>query len=535
MNGAQYLCKLLEKNGVTHIFGLFGDIQTDFAHALHKSPIKWIHVHNEKSGGFMADIFARVSGKTGVVFSTVGPGATNLTSALANATQDRVPLVAISDQMPVKEFQRETHQYLDLAASFHEKTGITKKTFVVRHLKELPEIVNSAFLIAQTEPKGAVHISFPADLYASKMGFNVKTNQNLSKTDVILPRNTIVYKAIVKKLNNDKRCLIIVGGSIERQKAQEEFQRFVEKFNLPVLTTFRGKNVLSANHPNNLGTVSRHLGTVLQELVKKADFILTVGYDYNEGLKPYIWGKTQVININSFDNRVKNVFYPSSYFGNLKTIFTELSNEKKPIYTDNIDFLQTKNAIKAIINKSLDIPNRNLHPKRIIDAVNRVFKDNTIIVCDVGLNKYYSGLLLEPTSTNKILFSNGQSAMAFSSGALGAKIADPNKNVVVLVGDGGFLMDPQEVLTSVEHKQPIIWIIFNNGGLGLVEQAQYKNSAKTHGVHFSSVFFPKLAQAFGIDGIHLTPEKDLGKILRKYKKQKKSVIIDVPVEYAVRD
>ncbi len=535
MNGAEYLCKLFKENGVSNIFGLFGDIQTYFADALQKSSIKWIHVHNEKSGGFMADIYSRVSGKTGVVFSTVGPGATNLTSALANATQDRVPLIGLSDQVSVLELNRETHQYIDLAEAFHPRTGITKQTFIVKNLEELPKIVNSAFEIAQAEPKGAVHISFPADLYGKEAPKETGDNINLIDGKDIHSENTITYENIVKKLNGGKRCLVIAGGSIERANSQIEFKQFIEKFNLPVLTTFRGKNVLPGAHPNNLGTISRHLGAVLQELIKEAAFILAVGYDYNEGLKPSLWGKTGVININSFDNRINEVFYPQSFFGDLKLFFKKISQEKEPSYGDNSKFIQTKQRIKSIIHNALDVPNKKLHPRRIIDAINKVFNKETVIVCDVGLNKYYSGLLLEPFPTNKILFSNGQSAMAFTSGALGAKIADPKKDVVVLVGDGGFLMDPQEVLTCVEHKKSLIWIIFNNGGLGLVEQAQYKNSDKTHGVHFSNVSFTKLAQAFGVDGIHLTSEKNLEKILRKYQKQKKSVIIDVPVAYAVRD
>lgn len=534
MNGAEYFCKLLEEHGVRHIFGLFGDIQTDFAHAVRKSKIKWVHVHNEKSGGFMADIYARVLGKAGVVFSTVGPGATNLTSALANATQDRVPLIGISDQVNLNEFDLETHQYLDLAKAFHPSTGITKKTFVVKDLNDLPNIVSEAFFAATSEPKGAVHISFPADLYGKKVIETTRREKESEKKN-ILPKSTITYNQILKKLYSKKRCLVIAGGSIERVSSQKEFKEFIERFDLPVLTTFRGKNVLPGSHPQSLGTVSRHLGEVLSEIVASVDFILTVGYDYNEGVKPSLWGKKEVVNINTFDNRIRSVFYPDSYFGELGKLFNALSKEKKPQYDDGFDFDIVKSKLKDMVNKSLDVKNKNLHPKRIIEAVNNVFDKDAVIVCDIGLNKYYSGLMLEPAKTKQILFSNGQSAMAFTSGALGAKVADPKKDVIVLVGDGGFLMDPQEVISTVSQKQNLIWIIFNNGSLGLVEQAQYKNSSKVHGVHFSKVFFTKLAHAFGVDGIRLTQWMDLQKILMEYKQNKKSVIIDVPVEYAVRN
>lgn len=536
MNGAKYLCTLLELHGTRTIFGLFGDIQTDFAGAVRTSKIHWVGVHNEKAGGFMADIFARISSKPGVVFSTLGPGATNLTSALANATQDRVPLIAISDQVAMREFNRETHQYIDLKEAFHPRTGITKKTYVVTSLDLLPEIIHDAYSVVQEEPKGAVHISFPSDLFSKEIHIsNVNKFQTFTVKEPTYPDSTISYEQILKMLHRDKRCLVIAGGSIERSNAKKPFQKFIEHYNLPVLTTFRGKNVLSSSHPNNFGTISRHLGDVLTELVTRASFILTVGYDYNEGLKPSVFGKSIVINVNSFDNRVRNVYYPKSYFANLEDTFDNLAKEAFPSYTDIYNFDLTKKNIRKCIGSALEVKDKHLHPRRIIDAVNAVFTKDTIIVCDVGLNKYYSGLLLDAYPSNQILFSNGQSAMAFSSGALGAKIANPKKNVVVLVGDGGFLMEPQEVLTAVKQKKSIIWIIFNNGGLGLIEQAQNKGFDHTYGVHFSSVFFTKIAQAFGIDGIHLTKNQSLVNILKKYKRLKTSVIIDVPVQYAVRE
>jgi acetolactate synthase-1/2/3 large subunit len=166
--------------------------------------------------------------------------------------------------------------------------------------------------------------------------------------------------------------------------------------------------------------------------------------------------------------------------------------------------------------------------------VNKLYGSDSIIVCDIGLNKYYSGLLLEYTGKNQILFSNGMSSMAFSSGALGAKIAAPDRDVIVLVGDGGFLMDLQEVITAVQNEQNIIYIIFNNGGLGLVEQAQMKKEISHHGVKFGKVLFTRLANALGLKGIHVEKGVDLLPVLSKLKNKKQSAIIDVQVEYAAK-
>lgn len=533
MNGAQYLCQILQRKGVEYIFGLFGDIQTDFAHAVRESSMHWIGVHNEKSGGFMADIYARVSGKPGIIFTTLGPGATNVVSALANATHDRSPLIAISDQVPLEEFHPDTHQYIDLEKAFAKETGITKYTAVVKKIWDLSRIFETAFTIANTEPKGAVHISIPITIFREKIG-RPKYIRNYFKQKY--PKSTLTYRQLLHRLRTRKRGIVIAGGSIERMSTQPQFRSFIEKYKLPVLTTFRGKNAIPSDHPNCLGTISRHLSSVISKVFNQVGFILTIGYDYNEGVKPTIWKgrEKDLINIDIFDNRIKKVFYPPSLFGSLLKIFNKLVLEKAPKYIDDFDFVGTRQKIKQIIDEALDVENPKLHPRRITDAVNRLYGDNAIIVCDVGLNKYYSGLLLKTTASNRILFSNGQSAMAFSSGALGAKIASPTKDVVVLVGDGGFLMDCQEVITAVENKKIIVWIIFNNGGLGLIEQAQLKEGAEAHGVHFSKIFFAKLAEAFGLIGHRVEAEKNVYTVLHKVKEQKKVAIIDVVVEYTPR-
>lgn len=537
MTGAEYLCKVLKSLGVEYVFGLFGDVQTDFAHAVRESGIKWIGVHNEKSGGFMADIYARVSKKPGIIFSTLGPGGTNLTSALANATQDRSPLIAISDQVLSNDINLEAHQFVDFEKAFHPSTGITKFAVLIKSINDIPKVFNKAFEIAQTEPMGAVHIAIPADIFGKKIDAD-KKNLKLNYQDGMRfskISSSLTYSELVKRLKAKNRGLIIVGGPVERASAQKEFVEFVEHFKLPVLKTFRGKNVMPSSHPQCIGTVSRHLAEVVTEMVNDASFVLTVGYEYNEGIKPSLWKgrEKDVININSYDNRIKKIFYPPSHFGNLKKIFSHLASEEVPDYKSEFNFEKLKKKVDGIVDEGLDVDKEDLHPGRIIDAVGRLYKDG-VIICDVGLNKYYSGLLLGATDKSQIIFSNGQSAMAFTSGAMGAKIADPSRDVIALVGDGGFLMNPQEILTAVEQNKQVIWIIFNNGGLGLIEQAQQKNAGKgrkVHGVHFSKVFFEKLARSYGLVGKRIEPGQDLYKILKAVKRSGKSAVIDVPVVY----
>lgn len=540
MNVAEYLCKILEEKSVTDIFGLFGDIQTEFAHAVNKSRIRWRGVLHEQCAGYMADVYARTSGKVGLVFTTLGPGALNLANPLANATSDRSPLIAFSDQSPSFEHHLSTHQYIDLSQAFNPGTGITKFSATVTQQADLEKIINQAFQIATTEPMGAAHISIPADLFGQEVK---KINKFVAdaikpysprQLDEITKTGSLSYDQIIERLYSKQAGLVIAGGSIERAHAQKKFLAFVEKFGLPVLTTFRGKNSIPSKHPQCLGTISRHLEPILQEVISNVPYLMLIGYDYNEGVKPSNWQnkKVAVLNLNSSDNRIPKLhFNPPTLIGDLKTILGSLSKEKKPLYNEQFKFHEVKTRIRKIIADALDVNNLNLHPSRIIQAVNKVYQDG-VIVCDVGLNKYYSGLLLEATKTNKIFFSNGLSTMSFTSGALGAKVANPKKKVVALVGDGGFLMNPQELLTVAQNDHPIIWIIFNNGGLGLVEQAQKKKKPdNSHGVRFGKTNFSTLAEAFGIEGRRIEEGEEILPVLKELIKTGRPAVLDVPVEY----
>ncbi|MGB4966556.1 MAG: thiamine pyrophosphate-binding protein [Microgenomates group bacterium] len=535
MNGAEYIIEILRKKDTQYIFGLFGDIETKFAQAISNSSINWIGVHNEKTGGFIADIYSRVSNKPGIVFTTLGPGGTNLATALANATQDRSALIAISDQVDVKDCIIDTHQYIDFVKAFHPNTGITKYTALVKNINSLEHIFDKAFYLATTEPKGAVHISIPSSLFSQQLPITFQ-RRNKSYQIKYNNKSTLSYKNLLNTITSPKPGLVIVGGLIERTHSQKEFRDFVEKIGAPVLKTFRGINALPSSHSQCLGTISRHIQSSFIEIVKEVGYVLLVGYDYNEGVKPSLWEqrKDSVYNISSFDNRVGQVFNPPTLIHDIPQLFRKIlhdipASNKRP----HFPFVKIDSNLKKQTKKALQVRNAALHPGHIIKAINKLYTNNTIIICDVGLNKYYSGLLLKSTSKNKIIFSNGLSTMAFSAGALGAKIADPTKDIIVLTGDGGFLMDLQEIITSLQYRQQIVWIVFNNGGLGLIEQAQMLDESvdEGFGTEFGKVNFQQLATAFGIAGKYVPKAKDVYPILKRVKESHQSAIIDVKVEY----
>lgn len=530
MKGSDLIVKILESNGIKYVFGVPGDIETDIAESLKASSINFVTARNEKSAAFMADIYSRTTKHIGVCFSTVGPGATNLISGLANATADRSSVIAISDQLPREEMNLKAHQFIDYRRIFDPLTGVTKWNTTLSSSKEIISEMRRAFKEAYSEFKGAVHVGVPVDILSEKADSNL-ADLRFDLEESTLGLNKRDIEPVYERIKNSK-SIILVGGSVKRACSQNQFKEFVNKTKFPVLSTFTGKGSIDEREPLYLGTISRHLHDIFEETFKKMDTIICVGYDFMEGIKPSIFGDLEkVVNIDVADNRVLGKYEPKiNLFGNLSEILSELvKREYKQELTQ--DYESIKSNVKKAIYGSLDMRVYPPRPHKIMEAINNIYGENSIIICDVGMNKYYSGLLLRTNPDNEAIFSNGMSAMAFTSGALAAKLARPEKNVLAIVGDGGFLMDPQEISTCIRYNLPLTTIVLNNSGLGLVEKKQRKNFGSTYEVKFGNPDYVKFAEAFGAKGYSIRSWGQLEEVLNETKSNNKINIIDVPVDY----
>jgi acetolactate synthase-1/2/3 large subunit len=531
VNGAEVIVRFLEANDVEFVFGVPGDIQVEFADAVRRSAgVRFITAHNEKCAGFMADIHGRVKGRVpGVCFSTVGPGAANLVGALANATQDRAALLAISDQLPTDDQRRDAHQYLDLGRLFHPDTGVTKWNAVVGRVGELPAVLDAAYRHALTEPRGAVHVAVPSDVMRDALD----AIGDLRSTPAPSPRPD---RESIDRVHRRIACgggIVIAGGAVQRTGAGAEFRAFVERARFPVLSTFRGKGALGEDHPLSLGTMSRHFAGILDPLFAAARFVLAVGYDYNEGVKPSAWGGAddRVVNVDAVDNRVAGVFAPEvNCFGDLRETFRALA-EREYGAGEAIDLAALRARIRTTLCGGGTSPGFPLRPHTIIEAIESVYAQHAIVIGDVGLNKYYTGLLARATEGRRVLFSNGQSAMGFTSGALGAKLAAPDHDVLAVVGDGGFLMEPQELATAVRYHVPLTVVVFDDGGLGLTRREQLRRLGSSYEVDFAGLDYPALARGLGAEGGVARSAAELERMLREARANGRVNVIAVPVDY----
>lgn len=536
MDGAALLVKTLERLRVKYIFGIPGDTKDNkgktaealfFKELKKSSKIKFIRTTHEQSAGFMADTYGRLTGKAGVCYTTLGPGATNIGTAIKNAHSDRSPLVCITSQLPKTSWHVDTHQFVNMKKEFSHKS---KLQITIENVNEIPQKLQLAFKIAEEERPGPVHIVLPVDILDDSFNSKIKISSKINRQKKNFPN----ISSVIKEIKRAQFPIILVGGAVIRQNATNELIKFMGKFNIYALSTFQGKGAIPSNHPLYLGVLSRHLPKTA-ESIRKSDLLINIGYDYAEGIKPKIWSegiRKKIINIDT-STRTGQKFYRPDI----------------DIVCDYKYFFKKINSSNLTPKKYKYLPFHRFDPKNYkfskedfpIDPLNlikklRVLLDNQdIIIVDVGEHKQYMGLFFEIYLPKTINFSNGQSTMGFSvPGAIAAKILNKDKRVVAIVGDGSFQMTASEFITAVNYNLPITVIILNDGAYGIIKYEQEKVFGGSFGVDFRNPDFVKLAQAYGGEGFRINSAKNLTSTLKKALNSEKVAIVDVPITYKNR-
>ncbi|HXF70666.1 MAG TPA: thiamine pyrophosphate-binding protein [Thermoflexus sp.] len=532
MNGAALLIESLQQHGVHVIFGLPGDEVTLFE-ALRASPIRFITGRHEQAAAFMADAYGRLTRRPGVCFSTLGPGATNLATGLANAMLDRSPVVALSDQVPTDQMRPGVHQYVDLAAFFQP---ITKWSTVIRDPELIPAALQYAFQVARAERPGPVHLSLPVNVlerecFLFQLGGELPGHPSRTHSGPD-PR---ALQQVAAWLREAQAPVLVVGNLPLRAQAQASLRRFVEAYQIPTLTTYMGKGALPEDHPLCLGVISRHARGELMGLFTACDLILTIGYDEVEGVKPSLWmvgNHKRVVCVDSvFEAEGALLHADVTLAGDVTAILEELA----ALAPSGRQPWLAVSAVREAIRKALQQPvvdSAPLSPAAITRTLAQVLPDHAVLTVDVGLNKYAMGLTYPIRGRQQILFSNGLSAMGFAlPAALGARLARPEDPVVAVSGDGGFLMNVQELETSVRHGLPVVALVMRDNALGLIRRMQIARFGEAVGTTLGNPDLPTLAAAFGARGITVETAEMLADVLVEALASHQTWVIDVPTSY----
>jgi len=524
---AQLLVKCLENEGVEYIFGLPGEENIDVMDALLDSKIKFVTTHHEQGAAFMADVYGRLTGRAGVCLATLGPGATNLITGVADANMDRAPVVAIAGQGATTRLHKESHQILDLVNLFQP---ITKYATHIREPQIVPEIVRKAFKVAQTEKPGAAFIDFPeniAEMPVDKKPIEVQTAYTSTTPDAKIEQ-------AAKIISGAKTPIILAGNGVIRQGAADSLTSFADVLRIPVANTFMAKGVMPFSNELSLGTIGLKATDLPWFAFEKADVVICVGYDMVE-YHPEMWnpkGDKIIVHIDALPAEVdENYIVAVGALGDIGSTLRAIAVKARPQR-----FAPFKALRKALVedrstySADAEFP---VKPQKIVWDLREVLAPDDIVISDVGAHKMWISRMYRAERPNTCIISNGFAAMGIAvPGAIAAKLAYPDRKVVAVTGDAGFMMNSQEIETAMRMRTPFVILIWTDSEYGLITWHQLRHFGRPSHIAFKNPDFVKYAESFGAKGYRVGKAVDLVPTLKRALADNTVAIIDCPVDYA---
>jgi acetolactate synthase-1/2/3 large subunit len=476
----------------------------------------------------MADVYGRLTGRAGVCLATLGPGATNLITGVADANMDHAPLVAIAGQAATNRLHKESHQVLDLEEIFRP---ITKYSARLLMPEVIPEITRKAFKQSQMEKSGACFIEFPENI----ADMEVDAEPLWSKNPVIPAPTQDRIDAAAKAISAAKHPIILAGHGVVRANASEQLANFAAQLNIPVTNTFMAKGVVPFRHPNNLGSAGLQAKDYVGIGFDKADVIICVGYDLVE-YHPYLWHPTKdrfIIHID-FQPAEVDAHYgvKVGVVGDIKQSLQRIAEQTTP-QQETEKLRPLRDALIKDMNEHANSTAFPVQPQKLIWDLRTAMNLEDIAICDVGAHKMWMARMFRCEQPNTCIISNGFASMGIAvPGAVAAKLANPDKKVVAVTGDAGFLMNSQEIETAMRLKTPIVILVWNDGGYGLIQWKQLSQYGRSSHVDFDNPDFIKYAEAFGAKGYRIEKTEQLLPTLKQALNDDTVSIIDCPVDYA---
>lgn len=529
LRAADLFVRCLENEGVETIFGIPGEENLDLMDALLDSRIRFITTRHEQGAGFMADVHGRLTGRAGVCLSTLGPGATNLVTAVADANMDGAPVVAIAGQAATNRLHKQSHQVVDLVRLFEP---VTKYGAQIRSPETIPEIVRKAFKVAQTEKPGCSFIEFPEDVAAEMVAAGKAPLRVQSATPPVPSPDKVTQAARI--ISEARSPLIMAGNGVVRAGASADLVQFAERLNIPVATTFMAKGVIPFSDPLCLGAVGLQSDDVISCGFERADVIICVGYDIVE-YHPHLWHRDddrKIINIDSSPAEVdEHYIVECGVIGHIGAALRAVAAEARPHPGPAADQDLRRTVIDETAAHATD-HGSPVAPQKLIWDLRQALGPEDIVICDVGAHKIWMARLYQAERPNTCIISNGFAAMGIAlPGAVAAKLARPACKVVAVTGDGGFLMNSQELETAMRLGLSFVVLIWNDNSFGLIRWKQQAHLGRESNVRLTNPDFVRYAESFGARGYRVQAAEDLAPILAQALADDTVSVIDCPVDY----
>ena len=527
MKAAELFVRCLENEGVEYIFGIPGEENLDVMDALCESSIRFITTRHEQGAAFMADVYGRLSGRAGVCLSTLGPGATNLLTAVADANLDHAPLVAIAGQAGTDRLHKESHQVLDLQSIFLPVTKYTSQ-LLTPHI--IPEVVRKAFKLAQTEKTGACFIEFPENIASQAVD-----DAPLPVRQPTAPEPAAhSVEAAARLISRARAPLVLAGNGVNRAGAWQALADFASRLNIPVTNTFMAKGVIPFKHPMALGTVGLQSKDYASCGFESADVIICVGYDLVE-YHPHLWHPTRdrcLIHIDAAPAEVDASYaIEVGVVGDINHSLARIADLARPHQGHLMRPL--REALIRDMDRHRDDRQVPIKPQKIIWDLRTAMALEDIAICDVGAHKLWMARMFRCERPNTCIISNGFASMGIAvPGAIAARLLHPERAVVAVTGDAGFLMNSQEIETAMRLGLALVILIWNDNGYGLIEWKQLRAFGRTSHVDFTNPDFVAYARSFGARGYRIERAEDLLPTLRQALADDTVSVIDCPVDYS---
>jgi acetolactate synthase I/II/III large subunit len=520
----------LEVEGVKYVFGIPGEETLDLNESLANSSVDFIPVRHEQGGAYMADMYGRLTQRAGVCLGTLGPGATNLITAVADAFLDRSPLVALTGQGDLERMHKESHQYIDIVSVMKP---VTKWNARLNSSQIIPEVVRKAFKVAQAQKPGPTHIELPEDVMAADVdAVPLPARSQIRSPEPSAPELLKAVSIIRSAINP----VVLAGNGVARVGAAAALREFARATGIGVAETFMGKGLLDYEDPHALGTVGLQSRDYALAGFEDADVVVTVGYDLVEH-SPENWNPRKdkkIVCIDTAPAEVDEHFMTEvDLIGDLYHILSRLAEELRDAPHDTSNSRLNDIILGRFMSAKGD-DSFPMQPPRALWEIRDAMRREDLLISDVGLHKLWIARMFPAHEPNTVFIANGLAGMGIAlPTAIAAKLVHPERNVITVNGDGGFLMNCQELETAVRLKTAIVNVIWENSQYGSIVWKQDKKFGRHFGTDFTNPDFVKLADAFGMPAWRCEKTDDFGRHLRHALTLDVPSLIVLPIDYSI--
>ncbi|HKR47144.1 MAG TPA: acetolactate synthase large subunit [Paraburkholderia sp.] len=531
MKASDLFVKALEAEGVDYVFGIPGEENLDLLESLRRSKIRLIVTRHEQAAGFMAATYGRLTGRTGVCLATLGPGATNFVTAAAYAQLGGMPMLMVTGQKPIKSSKQGHFQIVDVVRMMEP---LTKYARQIVSIGNIPALVREAFRQAEQERPGAVHLELPEDV-ADEEGDGKPIPKSFSRRPVAEEKAVAHAVAAICKARHP---LLMIGAGGNRKTTRNVLREFVDETGIPFFTTQMGKGVIDESHPLWLGNATLSDGDFVHRAIEHADCIINVGHDVIE--KPPFFMRSAeektVIHVNFLGAEVDPVYFPQiEVVGDIANAVWQLKESLKPREHawDFVRFEEIKRHFEAHLAKGQHDERFPMYPVRLVHDVYAAMPDDGILCLDNGMYKIWFARYYRAREPNSILLDNALASMgAGLPSAIATKIVHPQRKVVAICGDGGFMMNSQELETAVRLKLDLVVLLLRDDAFGMIRWKQENMNFPDYGMTLQNPDFVDYAQSYGAHGHRVGSADELKPLVEQCLAQPGVHVIDVPIDYS---